>query len=410
MNELPITVPVKLRLRPAMFFGILICAAVGLQLWDSGFRHNKVAAQVRQCLMSGRITSTDGKPVGRVRVTIEGPSGIVRATSGTDGFYISPTLKPGTYRMRVESPGQPFRVLEKNVVLEKAPDRLPDNRCVSKTVNIVLEREFWPSPYPSPSQTPTARPSPPPPTPNPTPTRPPNPSPTIANFNANGNRNSNRIDHNTNVNLENGNSRIPNVNAKATSASFDEQIKNLLPGKIVYEIPNIMKIGELRVIKIGIAKGVTADVETRAAKKGVTVEDLKIGDKMDVDLLAEESDAFEIHRQQPSGTGPAWQAIGGDQASEWIFNVKPVKSGTHTLKLVATVELIDSRNQNTPYSFKVYENDIRVSTSYWYYTKEFVRNYWQFLLTGILIPLIPLGVRFWRSKRKPPSPPTWEQA
>jgi len=184
----------------------------------------------------------------------------------------------------------------------------------------------------------------------------------------------------------------------------------MLTGKIVYDIPNVMRLGESTVIRVGIAKSITDDVKvTIERNRNVTVQDIKIKDVMAVDLISEEAAAFEVRRQQPAGSS-AWQTIGGDAASEWIFDVTPRMSGAHKLRLVASVLLDDPKKQNAPLSLKVYENDITVSTSYLYYAQEFVKSYWQFLLTTLLIPAGAMAWKYFKRSPKPPEPPDWQSA
>jgi hypothetical protein len=85
-------------------------------------------------------------------------------------------------------------------------------------------------------------------------------------------------------------------------------------------------------------------------------------------------------------------------------------SGAHKLRLVASVLLDDPKKQNAPLSLKVYENDITVSTSYLYYAREFIRSYWQFLLTSLLLPAGAVAWKYFKKSPKPPEPPDWQNA
>jgi len=161
---------------------------------------------------------------------------------------------------------------------------------------------------PSPQPTPSTRPTPGP-----------KASPRIAE-NVNGNTNAN-TNASTNTN-ENANTQTP---------SLEEQINAIIHGKmgkIVYEIPSIMSVGRNSVIKVGIAKGITEDINDRKAKEPhTTVEDVPVKDIMDVDLISEEAGAFDVKRQQPRADLSGWQAIGGNTASEWIFDVNTPAGG-----------------------------------------------------------------------------------
>lgn len=357
------------------------------------------AQRVWDCQISGQVRNARG-PIPGVTVTLTGRTQRSVVTD-REGRYRFENLQPGTYRVKFSA----SRFIEQTRMVTLQGTVTPGGLTGEKRLlNVSLTSAPSSTPRPSPSA--TALPSP---AALPTATRVPPPSPRpSANPSPTGNSNQGQI---TNVNTDtnvNTNTNV-SVNANTSSPSLDDQINALVKGKIVYDIPAVMQLGTSSVIKIGIAKKMTEDVTTRVEREeSTTVQDLRVNDVMDVDLISEKAGAFEISRQQPRAELPGWQAIGGDTASEWIFNVTPRQSGTHKLRLVATVLLNDPKNQNQPKSFNVYENDISVSTNYFYYASEFIKGYWQFLLTTLLLPAGALVWRVLKSRSKPPEPPQVE--
>ena len=338
--------------------------------------------------IKGQVTDIHGLPMNGVEVSLQNlrnPEYRLMTFTRDDGSYRFNNLRQGIYELTF----LPGTAAEQRRTVELIDNAVYENQPLTGLVEVV-NVQLGPIELPSPVPTPTLIA----PSPRPTPIRRPTP-----NYNADSNRNSNGNNTNTSI----------NVNARAQGASLDDQLRNLLQGKITYKIPQVMKLGQDQTIRINIAKELTSELQQAAAASGSTIADLKIGDTMDVNLEQLESGAFDIRRQHPTGSGPAWQAIAGDQPSEWIFNVKALQAGTHTLRLIATVQLKNSNDQATPHSFTVYEDATRVSTSYWYYAREFARNHWQLLLTAILIPVVPpLALRIWKLIKRPPSGPSWE--
>ncbi|MGI8917602.1 MAG: carboxypeptidase-like regulatory domain-containing protein [Pyrinomonadaceae bacterium] len=375
---------------------------------------SEVAQRNWDCRLFGQVRSARG-PVPNVRVTLTGPMQL-SAVTDQDGRYSFQNLQPGTYQIKFSAPGR-FIEKTRTVRLEGNVDQEGVLVGEKKQFDVALEGFSSPSPRPSPSASPIV---------------------INANVNVNVNANANHnTNHNANANANvrpsprpsptgnsnqhsNANSTIgpspipvptgnsnqgqttnTNSNVNTEYLSVDQQIDALKKGKIVYEIPAIMKLGTTSVIKVGIAKGITPDVAARVERdRNTTVTDLKVNDTMDVDLISEEAGAFEILRRQPRAELSGWQVIGGDTASEWIFSVTPRQSGTHKLRLIASVRLNDPQNQNQAKTFNVYENDISVSIDYFYHATQFVKGYWQFLLTTLLLPAGAIGWRFLQGRRK----------
>ncbi len=375
---------------------------------------SEVAQRNWDCRIFGQVRSARG-PVPNVRVTLTGPTQLSALTDQA-GRYSFQNLQPGTYQINFSAPGR-FIEKTRTVRLEGNVDQEGVLVGEKKQLDVSLEGFSSPSPRPSPGASPintnanvnvnvnananhntnhnanansNVRPSP-------------RPSPT---GNSNQHNNTNSLVRpsptpETTGNSNQGQTTNTNSNVNTQYLSVDQQIDALVKGKIVYEIPAVMKLGTTSVIKVGIAKSITPDVAARVERdRNTTVTELKVNDTMDVDLISEEAGAFEILRRQPRAELSGWQVIGGDTASEWIFSVTPRQSGTHKLRLIASVRLNDPQNQNQAKTFNVYEDDISVSVDYFYHATQFVKGYWQFLLTTLLLPAGAIGWKFLQGRRK----------
>jgi hypothetical protein len=347
----------------------------------------RLLVQHWDCRIFGRVVSR-GEPQQGVTVKLEGPKSVSTITN-SKGEYSFQNLPPGTYKISFQG-GTPFQRQDKVLSLRgfgSGPFATGERKQLDISVEMTRKPKHVPPSTPTPTPAPTASPRP---SSTPTPVE---------------NRN---VNVRTNVNSSNVDS---NTSANTRTTSVDEQVSAMVTGKIVYQIPGIMKLGESTVIRVGIAKGITDDVKvTIANNRNTTIQDIKIKDVMAVDLISEEAEAFDVRRQQPRAGESPWQTIGGDTTSEWIFDVTPRLSGAHKLRLVASVLLDDPKKQNAPLSFKVYEKDTTVSTNYLYYAREFIKSYWQFLLTTLLLPAGAVAWRYFKKSPKPPEPPDWQNA
>jgi hypothetical protein len=55
--------------------------------------------------LTGTVRTSDGRTLPHVAVTVEGPSGSVRVTTGPEGAYLVDDLDPGEYTTSVDAPG-----------------------------------------------------------------------------------------------------------------------------------------------------------------------------------------------------------------------------------------------------------------------------------------------------------------
>ena len=106
-------------------------------------------------------------------------------------------------------------------------------------------------------------------------------------------------------------------------------------------------------------------------------------------------DAFKIRTLQLED-----QFVSLDRATEWNFDVTALDSGEQHLNLVVGVRLKHSGESDETRFYPLYDRKIDVEVDVGFTVTQFVTNHWEALLTIIVIPLVGLGYREWRNRKK----------
>jgi len=184
-----------------------------------------------------------------------------------------------------------------------------------------------------------------------------------------------------------------------------EELSKLMAGKIAHNIPTEMAVGEKRLITIRIARQIIEDFNAKqtSSDEPVKIASLKIGSLMSTHVVSDEAAAFDINRRFPVSEAPSFvdnpkefgefvssgqsqgaQLVSGDEPTEWLWEIKAKESGSHNVRLIATVELISPGFGYTPQNFLVYEQPVKVRRDPFYGVKHFLSSNWQFVLNTIL--------------------------
>ena len=137
-----------------------------------------------------------------------------------------------------------------------------------------------------------------------------------------------------------------------------EPSKPVRKGKLLHNIPEEMCLGEVIECRVRIA---TSEKLLRKNFAGAghveTIPLERIGDHMEVDLVASESDAFVIKRQNRH----ARQFVDPDVHTEWVFDVIPMKTGPQ--KLYLKVDIIMREKGKKSYRDEVISVPVEVNTT-----------------------------------------------
>jgi len=159
-------------------------------------------------------------------------------------------------------------------------------------------------------------------------------------------------------------------------------------GSLVYHIPDTMIKKKTYTLRLRINRD-TSDKSILLIDNGSVSTVIKTTSKMEiiiVDPSPPEDKSFEIIKSNDDK-----QIVDNDSYTEWIYNVTPLKSGN--LKLNIIISIIKSGDKKQVVYFK----DIRVRSNPSADFFDFIKKYWQWMMTTLVIPLV---VWWWRSRKK----------
>ncbi len=162
-------------------------------------------------------------------------------------------------------------------------------------------------------------------------------------------------------------------------------------GIMAYSVPEEMKVGNTYNIKLRISREnnktqlVQGDrnipINDVSVKSIVTIESVRVEPIMSAQLISEES-KFEI-----SSSSTEIQNIEQKGYTEWQWFIKPLRGGDNFLKLVVKVRVKED-GQEFYKDITVFDKKISVKSNVVFSLKGFISQYWQWIMTTIIIPLI----------------------
>jgi len=159
-------------------------------------------------------------------------------------------------------------------------------------------------------------------------------------------------------------------------------------GILVYSVPDEVKVGIFFTVRVRISKNkdkqkiVFGDrgisIYESDIKSTVSLEMIDIKPVMSSSLLGD-SDKFKI-----TSLSSEFQDIDSIGYTEWTWRVTPLKGGKNYLKLLVKYK---SKNDNSYKDITIFDRKILVSPNIKYTITNWLSEYWQWLLTTLLIPL-----------------------
>jgi hypothetical protein len=177
-----------------------------------------------------------------------------------------------------------------------------------------------------------------------------------------------------------------------------DDITNESVGIMAYSTPAQMTVGKSYTIKLRISKEknkiqlITGDrnipINDITIDSKVIIESIRVEPIMSANLISEEG-KFTI---TPASTET--QNIEDKGYTEWAWRIVPLKGGQNFLKLVVKVRII---NENGEFfkDITVFDKNIEVKSNVVFSVKTWISNYWQWLITTIIIPFL---VWFYKKK------------
>ena len=177
-----------------------------------------------------------------------------------------------------------------------------------------------------------------------------------------------------------------------------DDITNESVGIMAYSTPTQMIVGKSYTIKLRISKEknkiqlVSGDrnipINDVTVDSKVIIESVRVEPIMSANLISEEG-KFII---TPASTET--QNIEDKGYTEWAWRIVPLKGGQNFLKLVVKVRIV---NENGEFykDITVFDKNIEVKSNVVFSIKTWISNYWQWLITTIIIPFV---VWFYKKK------------
>lgn len=168
-------------------------------------------------------------------------------------------------------------------------------------------------------------------------------------------------------------------------------------GLVAHSVPKIMQVGKTYTVKLRISK------ERNKAQlidgNGIPISDVRFDSKITISSIRVEpvmsakliSDSSKMIIQS---TSTLIQDIEKEGFTEWEWRLTPIKGGDIFLKIMVSVIVEDNKIIK---DIPVYNDVVSVKSNISFTIKGFLNEYWQWLMTTIIIPLV---VWFYNKKRK----------
>lgn len=165
---------------------------------------------------------------------------------------------------------------------------------------------------------------------------------------------------------------------------------NLSEGRVVYKIPEKMKIRSTYKVLVRISKSKSVISIYDSLSEKVITSTLPVTQTMEVklvDVSPSDRKSFEI----VDGNNAVQIIDDGDTYTEWSWNVTPIRVGNSKLKIVISI-IRDGNKKDV-----VYEDSVEVEKDIQNQVKFFFESYWQWLLSTLAIPFI---VWFYKDRKE----------
>jgi len=182
----------------------------------------------------------------------------------------------------------------------------------------------------------------------------------------------------------------------ALGPPYNTELDELVKGKIAYEVPDTMNVGKNHKATVIITKAMNDSilfqdiVDTRYFEK----EEIKVSSRVKVFLIDPTGKNFDI-----ISLNTEEQLVDNITNTIWKWNITPKRGGDNELVLRVTVKVLDRLGENYK-DIKVFEKTIKVNAPVLTRIKKFIGEYWQWLSTVIVIPLLIWGYKILSNRRK----------
>lgn len=181
------------------------------------------------------------------------------------------------------------------------------------------------------------------------------------------------------------------VSATTTASADPDQVlqnavESLPVGKVLFNHPSEMKMGEAKEVQVRITRDVAADISTGLTTAGTATKDqiteqkpVKVSTSMKVQLHGEPY--FDVKPLTDEE-----QLIDRTGFTEWKFTVIPLQGGKWPLHLTVTA-VVHAADREKVKNLEVLDEQVTVQVSTLEVVEAFIGNNWQWLIGTICIPV-----------------------
>lgn len=161
-------------------------------------------------------------------------------------------------------------------------------------------------------------------------------------------------------------------------------------GSLVYHIPDTMVKKKTYTIRLRINRDTTDKsilvVDDNEKMESTTIKTTSKMEVLIVDPSPPENKSFEIVKSNDDK-----QIVDDDSYTEWIYSVTPLRSGNLKLNIIISIVRDNNKKQI------VYFKDIIVKSNPGADVIDFIKKYWQWMISTLIIPLV---VWWWKNRKK----------
>lgn len=182
-----------------------------------------------------------------------------------------------------------------------------------------------------------------------------------------------------------------------TSPMVDDTKQNL--GLVAYSVPDKMQVGKTYTVKLRISKennkvqlinGNGVSIAEANIDSKITIASIRVEPIMSAKLISDSS------KMLIQSTSTLVQDIEKEGFTEWEWRLTPIKGGDIFIKIMVSV-IVKSDEETITKDIPVYDEVVVVKSNYIFTIKGFINEYWQWIMTTIIIPFI---VWFYNKRKK----------
>jgi len=184
----------------------------------------------------------------------------------------------------------------------------------------------------------------------------------------------------------------PSVPTVDPADEVAQAVTKLPVATVAFNTPTELGRGETATIKLLLSPATIsiAELEDRVDEAGQkSGAHVKYSRVMEATLASEDFDVTPLSREQ--------QFVAAGQDTEWLWQVKPTRTGVLHLFLTLNA-IIEVGDQTNAYKVKTFSRTLTINVSLGTHVRDFVAGNWQWLWTAVLFPV---GLWFYRRRTRP---------